>query len=56
VIRANTQGQKPQPYLFNAMNDYKSNGGLDGALKDYSGDIGKDFIKSVKAAFKAFKI
>ena len=49
--RKSVKGQKPNPYLNNALEDYMQLGGLDRALKDSSGKIIKDIAADIKKAF-----
>ncbi|MDR1451361.1 MAG: hypothetical protein LBI57_03390 [Helicobacteraceae bacterium] len=46
------KGQKANPYLDNALENYKSSGRLDAAIADYGFDMQKEIIKDIKLVFK----
>ena len=49
------KGQEPNPYLDNALKNYRDNGGLDRALADCGQEITKSVADSLREAFKRFK-
>jgi hypothetical protein len=53
--RKTVKGQKPNPYLDNALKNYRDNGGLDRALNDAGETINKRLADSIKEALKSFK-
>jgi hypothetical protein len=52
--RKSVKGQKPNPYLDNAVIKYSESGGLNKAMKSYASAVGEELIKNIKAAFKRF--
>jgi hypothetical protein len=49
------KGQKPNPYLDKALQDYRNSGKLDETLREAGQEITKAIADNIKIAFKRFK-
>ena len=45
-------GQKAQPYLSDALNNYQRDGGLDRTLRDAKADINEEILDNIKESLK----
>ncbi len=52
VVCQSTKGQRPQPYLKNAVTTYFNTGGLDGAVSALASEIGDSLAELVKKQLK----
>ncbi|MSN96443.1 hypothetical protein F1B92_04515 [Campylobacter sp. FMV-PI01] len=46
------KGQKANPYLENALDEYRNGGGLDRAVKSFGNEIGKKIKADIEVRFK----
>ncbi|MDR2152776.1 MAG: HK97 gp10 family phage protein [Helicobacteraceae bacterium] len=54
-FRKSVKGQKPRPYLDDALKNYRDGGGLDRALKEAGEELTKTIANNVRVAFDRFK-